>query len=256
MQLELTRKNRRRLLLVAVPIVIVGGVAGIIEVVPTGKPVPRYSSSGPPRVTTPPAVSALGPKQVPVSAADRKAIDALLDEFVPDAIERKNPGTAYSLATPSLQRQATRAQWRQGAIPGSTPFDAKHVGFHSWSANYSFRNEVSLDLQLEPRDPRKYGPTSFRIDVKRRSGRWLVDSIYTVRVLPPQVGPQAKPTKKPIAKPQPAPDTGLNSRISQRWWIVIGLAIGLVILLPILIFGLNAWRNHRAAKRYARKLDV
>jgi len=255
MHLQLTRRTRRRLLLVAVPAIIVGGVAGIIEVVPSGTSLPRYSSSGPPKTLPPPSVSALGPKQVPVSAADRKAIDALLDEFVPDAIERKDPSAAYSLATPSLQHQATKAQWRQGSIPGSTPFDAKHVGFHSWSANYSFRNEVSLDLQLEPRDPHTFGPTSFRIDVKRRGGRWLVDSIYTVRVLPPQVGPQAQPTKAPTGKPQPAPDNGLKSRISQRWWIVIGLAIGLVLLLPIIIFGLNAVRNHRAAKRYARKLE-
>lgn len=239
----------------AVPVVIAGGIAGVIELVPAGKPLPRYSSSGPPTSVPSPTVSALGPKQVPISSADRKAIDSLLDRFVPDAIERGDPGAAYDLATPSLRSEATRSEWRKGEIPGSTPYSARHVGFHDWSPNYSFRNEVSLDLQLEPSDPRTAGPTSFRIDVKRVGGQWLVDSIYTVRVLPPQVGPP--PPEQTTSSPtstQPAPNP-LKSQISQKWWIVIGLAIGLVIMLPILLFVLNALRNRRAARRYARKLQ-
>jgi hypothetical protein len=257
--MQLTRRQRRRLLWIGVPLLIASGVFGIIEVVPAGKPLPRYGPSGPPKVP-PSSVAIVAPKQVRVSATDRAAINALMDKFVPDAIERKDSLAAYALATPTLQHEATKAQWRNGSIPGVGEFDAKHVGFHAWSVNFSFRDEVSFDLQLEPRNPRTAGPTSFRIDVKRLHGRWLVDSIYTVRVLPPETSPGGQQAKHPVTKSKPPkatppPPNPLKSQISQRWWIVIGIAIGLVLLLPILIFAGNAWRNNRAARRYARKLD-
>ena len=75
-------------------------------------------------------------RQIRVTPEMRSSIDALLDEFVPRAIARRDPGSVRPFVTPTLWRQATPAEWRGGTIP-VPPFDPAGTTFHGWRTIYA-----------------------------------------------------------------------------------------------------------------------
>jgi hypothetical protein len=192
-----------------------------------------------------PQAEAASEKPVPVGPATRHAIDALLDRFVPAAVARKDPGAAYDLVTPSGHEGLTRAEWKTGNIP-VYPYTARGTSFHGWTVDYSYRDEVALDLFLQPLHPHKQGTAAYRIDVKRVGGRWLVDWVYPVEVHGPQVAPtrQAAPSTAPVHG-----YSGPHGRLSPIWFIVPATIGGLILLLPLLILGTRALSDRRLKRR-------
>lgn len=123
------------------------------------------------------------PRQVPLSQADRRAIDALLDRFVPSAVERRHPAAAWPLVTPAMRAGTTLREWARGEVP-VVAYPARGRRFHNWVLQYSYRDVVGLELGLEPRPGAKVGAAAFQVELKRRRGVWLVDSIYLRAIYP------------------------------------------------------------------------
>ena len=124
-------------------------------------------------------------RQVSVSVADRRAIDRLLDRFVPDAVGRRDPGAAYALATPALRAGSTAADWRRGQLPVQ-PLPVRDTTFGGWVPSYSFADEVNFDLLVHARRGGAVGAISYTVDVKRVHGHWLVDSFVPAALFAPE----------------------------------------------------------------------
>jgi hypothetical protein len=243
-----SRRTRRRLTwLAAAGLAALGITLAVFFVIPThGSKLPEARNGPRPNRAVPASET-----EVPVSAADRQAIDALLDRFVPSAVERKDPGAAYDMATKSMHEGLSRAKWKTGEIP-VYPFDTVGEKFHGWTVFLSFANEVELDLLLQPQDPKKSGSAVLRIDVKRKGPRWLVDYVYPVEIHSPEASGEREAA--------PVTPSAIPSRSQRRsaqqieaplsaWWFIVPTAIAAVaILLPLAIFG-SRWRRHRRLTR-------
>jgi hypothetical protein len=168
-------RRRRRLVYLVAALLIALGVGVLSIVLPHGGAAPQsFSSNSAPQPTE---------RQVTLARADRKAINALLDRFVPAALERHHPLAAWELAAPSLRAQVTRRQWAAGNLPVS-PYPARGTRFHDWTVVYSYADRVGLDLGLRPRPGARIGVADFSIEVRRYGRRWLMYSIYARRIFP------------------------------------------------------------------------
>src|SRR5205814_948153 len=100
-------RARRRLTWIALALVVAGGAAAAMAAIPgrSGHIAQHFTAAPPDLVTV--------HRRIPVSAAERRAIDSLLDRFVPDAVGREDPGAAYELATPALRAGSSAADWRR-----------------------------------------------------------------------------------------------------------------------------------------------
>ena len=54
-----------------------------------------------------------------LTAADRSKIDALLDRFIPAAVERRSAKTAWALSGPELHAYSSVAQWQRRQLSGA-----------------------------------------------------------------------------------------------------------------------------------------
>ena len=95
------------------------------------------------------------PRAVPMTAARKRAIDALLATFVPAAVERRQPLRALPLVTPAFRAGVTRADWARGNLP-VMPYRAQGSRF-GWTFDYSYPREMSVLFAL-PRPPRGAAP--------------------------------------------------------------------------------------------------
>ena len=156
---------------------------------------------------------------------DLHAIRALLDEFVPDAVARKDPGAAYGLAAPSMRTGTRRDDWNRGVIP-VVPYPARLGGYGIRALEVS-PDHVLLDLMLQPRAGSTAGAIIYRTEVARVDGRWLVASMTPAAQFS---GGGAPP--KVTAEPDLGPGRGDpgTARLSQRWILipmaVLGLPLG------------------------------
>jgi hypothetical protein len=213
------------------------------------EPAPKRIAAEP---TDPGAPQIVGrERQVPLRAADRRAIDRTLDAFVPAAVERKDPLAAYRLATRGLRTSATRAEWARGDIP-VYPYPASEK--RDWTLNFSFPGHVSLDLFVQPRPGADVGPIAFTVEM-RRSGerRWLVDSFF-----PTAIFPKVEKGGQPLAAPDLGPGnvTGTSqtgkARVSPAFFLIPLALLVLVLMLPIVMFVRGKLREARAERLYAR----
>ena len=112
-----------------------------------------------------------------IPADDLKAIQAMLNTWVPAVVGRHHPLDAYALATPALRSTTTRAQWGRGDIPVA-PYS---VG----GGRYGIRpisvtpDDVIFNLMLQPRKGSDAGVVVYTTEVQRVGDRWLVASMYT-----------------------------------------------------------------------------
>ena len=239
-------RTRRRLLWLGA-VAAVGGVVGLVfALLPESKGgfnTPR--SKGKVQVVR-------QERQVPLTARTRKEINALLDRFVPAAVERRDPEAAYDLVTPTLKAVAPRRLWKTGEIPVS-PFDTRGTEFHGWTVVTSYRNALTIDLTLPPRNP-KDGPAAFTVDLKRIDGRWRVDEFYrrTGYAPAPSAAPKPKPATTAVGQRK---TTASKGRIGAIWLLVpLGL-LSLIVIVPAFLF-LRGWlEDKRVKRRYRREMS-
>jgi hypothetical protein len=234
----------RRRLLWAGALVGAGAVAGLVFLV-----IPSQRGGIPSAVHTESVQRVPRPKQVPLTAKDRAAIDELLDRFVPAAIARRDPLAARGYVTPSLRAQATLDEWRAGTIP-VPPYEPAGTTFHGWRPFYSYAGLASVELTLEPRragDP----VASFVVNVKRVGTRWLVDGIYEEGT---HGGGGASTAAKPTGTTTATATRvigGSHGRLGLVWLLVPISLLSLIVIVPIVVFT-GQWLAYRRVRRRHR----
>lgn len=235
------------------------GVLGVLGVVALGiwawqaaEPPPKKVEDAP---TEPGAPQVVGrEREVPLRRDDKREINRVLAAFIPAAVERKDPLTAYHLATPEMRKSASLAEWKRGDIP-VYPYPASER--RSWTLNFSYPGQVNFDLFMQPKKNADVGPIAFTVEMRRGKGRhWLVDSFFPTAMFP-------KPTKssgggQPLAQPDLSPanvkgtsQTG-KQRVSPLFFLVPVVLVGIVLLIPIVMFVRGKLREARAEKIYAK----
>lgn len=237
-------RARRRLLWAGVALVAAGVAGLVIALIPNDRGGIRSV------VRSGPVQTVARPKQVQLSLATRKSIDDLFDHFVPAAVARRDPTTAWDYVTPSLRSQATPAEWRAGTIP-VPPYDPAGTTFHGWTPIYSYPRLASLELTLEPRRPQD--PVgSFVVNVRRIGSRWLVDGIYAAGT---HGGAKASAAPERATEPTTTERVigGSHGRLSAKWLLVpLGL-LSLIVVIPIAVFTRDWLADRRMSRRHRRE---
>ena len=183
-----------------------------------------------------------------MTAARKKAVDDLLDAFVPAAIERRNPLRALPLVTRAFRAGVTRREWARGALP-VTPYYARGDHFHGWTLNYSYPREISVDLLLHPSRKETLGALAITTVFKQVRGRWLIDSIVPVASFAPaRKQPKLLAQNDFNAQQASAQDRRGGAALSRTWLLVPASILALIVLVPISI-GLVKFRQSRRAWR-------
>jgi hypothetical protein len=217
------------------------GVAAIAAVV--AYLVPNYSGNVPQKFSNQPVQRVISQKSVPVTLARRAQVNALFDAFVPAAIERKDPVAAYDLLTTEGRSGQTRNDFRHGKLP-VLAYDAKGATFHGWSVDDSYRDQMDVQLYLQPASP-KDGPIDYAVGLKRERGRWLIDSIYARASYGSSAPAEASGGGSASAKPGP---TGPPQGKTGLAWALIIVLVGAVAAVPAVFFAAQ-WRSNRRNRR-------
>ena len=243
-QLLASPRRRRRLAWSAAVLAVAVGVAAAIALLPGGEPAP-------PEVLRP-APAPTVERQVALTPSMRRAIDGTLERFVPAAVGRRDTALAWSLSGPSLRAGAPRADWLRGSLP-VFPFPFRDSRFPGWKPLYTYRDRVGFDLLLQPRRTANVGPIAVKVEVVRRSNRWLVDTWYPTAVW-------SAPADRPwIAGPADYAAEGYTSdwyehdpvtrgRLDPAWLLVPAGLLALVIAAPLTLAGLSRLRRRTASQ--------
>jgi hypothetical protein len=241
---ELVRSPRRRRRLIRVgAVVLVGGVVALVAfLLPStnGNVKSRFSNAPVQRVTV--------EREVPVTAERRRQVDGLFDAFVPAAMERRDPGAAYDLVTPSFRGGTTRRDWQEGRLP-VYPYQARGRTFHGWTVDLSYPRSMSLELDLQPRAA-KDNPISVNVDLKLVRGRWLIDSFYPREAYTARANPKPKPSARTGTTEAAPPPSALPKSHATATWALLAAILVIVVGTPLSIVGVSTYRARRARKRY------
>jgi hypothetical protein len=231
---------RRRLLRLG-GVAVVCGIAALVFVL-----LPNTSGNLKSHFSNEPEQRVVSQRQVPVTPARRAQVNKLFDAFVPAAVERRDPNSAYDLVTPSFRAGASRAAWRRGNLPVSF-YEPRSRTFHGWTVDTSYRTSMSVQLYLQPRNPRE-GAVDYSVDLRRLHGRWLIDSLYQRASYPPAVA--AGRSKAPPKAAAP-PATLFRKANSGLMWILILALFSLIVAVPLCFFGVQWFSARRGRRRLA-----
>jgi hypothetical protein len=240
---------RRRLTWGAVLAALVAAGLAIAVLVPGKSPTNAEPAGG-----DAPAQLAVNTHQK-LGAADRAAIDRLLDRFFPAAVERRDPVTAWSLAGPEMRSASSLADFRKGASPVPS-YPANERNYHHWRAIDVEKGAVVLNILVHPKDPKKLGTWVFSVQVVKSKSRWLVNRIYTIAVMNPPVRPATVTHElgpADYAAPPPVSRTAATKSPSSHSYLLPVAAIFLVVLLVPLTLGGVALVRARRWKRTVRR---
>jgi hypothetical protein len=177
--------------------------------------------------------------------ADRRAINATLDRFVPSAVQRHDLAGAYDLVTPTMRTGISRSAWAHGTT-NVMAYPARGTRFHGWTVDLAQPRYVMLDLLLQPRRHVHVGPMIFTLELRRIHGRWLVASF-----IPSASFAGAEKTGSmqtfadygPLAQKNPKP-----KHVNRLFLIGPALLVLLIVAFPASIL-LRSWRRNRRAER-------
>jgi hypothetical protein len=180
---------------------------------------------------------------------DRAKIDALLDRFIPAAVERRSAATAWALAGPEMHAYSSVAQWRAGNLP-VPEYPAKGTTFHYWTIVYVGKKELLFNILLHPRAGLKVPSYELAGQVIRHGAGWRINRLYTIATFS---HPSSKRTNvvgpndfaAPSSSPSPATQ---HARLSRYYAIPLFLIFGGVVLVPLGL-GLAALVRGRRFKR-------
>jgi hypothetical protein len=186
------------------------------------------------------------PKEVRVTPQQRRAVNETLVAFVRTGVERSDPAAAWALTTPEMRAGIERTDWDKGELP-VLPFRANLASVDDWTVINSYPGDLTVDLQLQPRKGAKRGAIAFAIELKKRRGQWLIDSM-----VPEQSFGASGPTAAPKPLPKDLKVSQPKGRLSPLYFIIPGTLLGLIVLVPLSIALLAFVRNRRIEQRYRR----
>ena len=182
-----------------------------------------------------------------MTPARKHAIGALIDAFVPAAVERHAPLRALPLVTPAFRAGVSRADWARGNLP-VLPYDTTGSHF-DWTLGYSHPKEISVDVLLQPSAREQLGAIAFTAVFARKGSRWLIDSfVPAASFAPKQKAPRI------LAQPDFTPQmttVGTHGKLDAKWLLLPAAILSLIVLVPV-GFGVIHWRRSRRAMREYR----
>jgi hypothetical protein len=251
MRLPESPRIRRRLKWLAALGLPVAAVGALFLLIPSHGP-----TAAAPTGNEGPAQLASAGRKVRLTAADRRRIDAVLDRFLPAAMERGDPALAWKLAGPEMKSGSTAAAWRKGTSP--VPYyQARETTFHHWQAEDVGEGYVIFNLLVHPAKGSKLAPYVFSGEVVKQRGSWLVNRLYTIAIM-------NKTTKEhPMAEIGPADFAAASSpgthsppeTTSHPSRLIPVLAILAAILLIPLTIAVVALRRARGWRRRVRSSE-
>ena len=190
------------------------------------------------------APAAASPK---LSPAERAAITRSIDVFVNHAVKRDHAAAAFDVVAPEMRPGMTRKSWARSGDLQVYPFPAQGTT-HPWNILYVTREEVGLELQLQPRKGSKQGPIIFHIYLRPIGKRWLVDSFMPVAILAPLDAKHTKVRSVRDYAPQAAGGVSLGGGGPHRLstlWLVFPFALVCLALVGFAGWGLTRFVRHR-----------
>jgi hypothetical protein len=168
-------RRRRRLVWYAAGAVVVLLAALLVLILPgSPKRVPEHLRPDRP---------AKSPREVRLTPAMRRGIDATMARFVPAAVTRNDPALAWELAGPGLRAGSTRRGWLRGQMPVYRfPWNGERGELLGWTPVFTYRNHVGFDIALSARKGTRASVMEVSVDVVRRGSTWLVNYWNVTRV--------------------------------------------------------------------------
>lgn len=168
-----------------------------------------------------------------IAPADRAAVNALLDRFVPDVL------AGHDL-------QAGKALVGGYVTVGTVQrYPAKAQNLHGWLLDYAQKGDVGFDLLLQPAR-KSLGPWSFRGEAKKVNGTWKIVDWYPVAEFQPP-GKAAR-----VNGPNdlsPSARGGLLGSSSHVWYLWIIPSAAGALLLGAAAWGIQHWLRQRSRVR-------
>jgi hypothetical protein len=228
---------RRRVIWLSAVGLIAGAIALAVVLLPSSKPKHEVFTKAAPQVYK-------SPHAVPLDRSGRAAVVFAASNFIKTAVRRVNVDASWDLTDPSLRQGFTRKEWAKGAIP-VVPYPAE--GIRQLSIDWSYRNDVALDIVLAATPKSGLPPKSFMIELKRSAAagrRWRVASWAPQGVSEASMAADAAKDQGPI----PAA-TGLSS----RWlFLPLGLLLMTLIALPVFLGVRERVKVARSERRHRR----
>lgn len=229
---------RRRLFWTSALLGVAALVAGVIVAFPSPPKRPEVFSNEPPQIVS-------ESKTVPANRTLRvQLLDATL-RFVSTAVRRNHVDASWALVDPSLKQGFTRREWAKGNIP-VVPFPA--AGLAGWKIDWSYADDVGLDIALLPQKGSKLHAKTFLVELKRHGprGKWLVASWVPKGVSVESDLVAAAAGRKPVPPPR---------TLGGKWLLLPLLGVAAVFLVPLSVMAGRGWlRGARAQRAYRRSL--
>jgi hypothetical protein len=189
-------------------------------------------------VVTLAALVLAAPAGAKLKPADRAAINRTIDAFVKTAVRHEHVAASYDLVTPGFRSGMSRSEWAKGGIP-VYPYPARGSSWHGWTLDSALRNDVAFELVLQPRRGANNDPISFSGELKKRHGRWLVDSSYPAAIY---VTKESRVIGPRDFGPAAVQNGAGDSRLGAVWVAVpAGVAV-LIVLVPLGFLAASARR--------------
>jgi hypothetical protein len=188
------------------------------------------------------------PIPVTMAPAERRAVIATAALFVRTAVRREHAERAYELVGPNLRGTTTREEWRSGDIP-VVPYPVDDA---RWKFDYSYANEIGLQVAVFPTPGASIRPAVFNLSLRSvgtgEQRRWLVDS-WSPRG---GGGGGARPNRSDGSpfRVDLAPGASASTSLGAVWLLVPAGLILLALLVPATLIVLERVRSRRAQKAY------
>jgi hypothetical protein len=188
------------------------------------------------------------PIPVEMAPAERRAVIATAALFVQTAVKREHAERAYGLLGPNLRGTTTREEWRSGDIP-VVPYPVDDA---RWKFDYSYANEIGLQVAVFPTPGASIRPAVFNLSLKSvgtgEQRRWLVDS-WSPRG-GGGGGPRPTRTEGSPFRVDLAPPASASTSLGAGWLLVPAGLILLGLLVPATLVVLERVRARRAQRAY------
>lgn len=246
-------RRRRRLAWLGALVLVVGAIVAAVVFVPDHSVSrPPAKNAAPPQSSSTHQIKRQAAKHHAavhhgITPADRRAINATLDQFIPDGLGQRSMKTAWRLAGPELKSASTLSQWRHHSSP-LPYFPVAGKTFHGWKTIDTSRNSVEFDILVQPRAHTRYGSWAFSGEMIRSHSHWLVNRLYTTAQMNPVRGSRHEIGPADFSAPAAAGavSTG-HGRLGGAWLVGIAGVLGLFLLFP-LVFGIFTVARNRVRR--------
>jgi hypothetical protein len=187
------------------------------------------------------------PIPVKMAAAERREVVATAALFVDTAVRRQHAERAFELVGPNLRGDTTRAEWIDGDIP-VVPYPVDDA---RWKFDYSYANEIGLQVAVFPEAGASVRPMVFNMSLRATGAgakrRWLVDSWS-----PRGGGGGSRPSRTEGSpfRIDLAPPPRASTSLGAAWLLVPALLIVLALLVPLTLVALERVRLRRARRAH------